>query len=369
MAFSMRRVRSGPAALLVCFGAVVAAGAPAPAAQSPAPASVCNLQTTERIVAVGDIHGALSRVTAILTEAKLIDNRRRWIGGRAVLVQTGDILDRGAESRAVLDLLRKLEGEAARAGGRVHVLLGNHEVMRLVQYLRDVSPGEYAAFRTYESAALRDSVYTAFAAQQRDKARAAGQAFDERAFREQFQAETPLGFLEMRVAFAPTGDYGRWLMDRPTMIKINSVAFVHGGIAPAIAPQGCEAINTAAQAELRAAKPGDVAMLEKTLIGGATGPLWYRGYFVEPKVTTAEMDAILAALGAKTLVVGHTVAADHRILGQYDNRVFQIDTGMLGGEFYPGGVASALEIQGETMTAIYEGGRREVLRGATLTGR
>jgi hypothetical protein len=45
---------------------------------------------------------------------------------------------------------------------------------------------------------------------------------------------------------------------------------------------------------------------------------------------------------------------------RFDGRVVQIDTGMLGGSFYSGGVASALEIRGDALTAIYQN-RRERL--------
>ena len=67
----------------------------------------CEITTQERVVAVGDIHGGYDAFVAILREAQLLDRRDRWIGGRAVLVQTGDVLDRGADSRKALDLLRR----------------------------------------------------------------------------------------------------------------------------------------------------------------------------------------------------------------------------------------------------------------------
>src|SRR5580765_601658 len=90
-------------------------------------ASPCEIETTERVVAVGDIHGAFDNFVAILRAAQVIDNRNRWIGRRMVLVQTGDVLDRGPDSRKAIDLLRRLERDAPRAGGRVVSLLGNHE--------------------------------------------------------------------------------------------------------------------------------------------------------------------------------------------------------------------------------------------------
>src|SRR5947208_13226999 len=83
------------------------------------------------LVAIGDIHGDLDALDRSLRAAGLTDPRGRWIGGPTVLVQTGDVMDRGPEVRGVLDRLMTLETEAAAAGGRVVVLLGNHEVMNL----------------------------------------------------------------------------------------------------------------------------------------------------------------------------------------------------------------------------------------------
>ena len=93
-----------------------------PRGQTAAAAVPCDVQTTERIVAVGDVHGAFDKFVAILRAAGLIDTRNRWIGKKAVLVQTGDLTDRGPDSRKAIDLLRKLEGEAQRAGGQVYAL-------------------------------------------------------------------------------------------------------------------------------------------------------------------------------------------------------------------------------------------------------
>src|SRR5262245_51188475 len=95
-------------------------------------AASCGIDGVERIVAVGDVHGAYDRFVEILQTTGLIDNRQRWSGGRAHLVQLGDVVDRGPDSRKVLDLLQRLEGEAASAGGAVHSLLGNHEIARML---------------------------------------------------------------------------------------------------------------------------------------------------------------------------------------------------------------------------------------------
>ena len=319
----------------------------------------CNIRTTERIVAVGDVHGAFDRFVAILQEAGLIDRRRRWSGGRAILVQTGDVVDRGPDSREALDLLRKLEGEAARAGGRVYALLGNHEVMRLHNHRQYISAGEYQEFKTIDSEDLRERAFELVAKENADRARAAGQAFDDRAFRKLFFEENPLGSVEMQIAFSPTGEYGKWVRERDAVIKINDILFLHGGISPAVAPMGCAAINKTIRDELKLPAPAEP---DKFLATRADGPLWYRGLVDGTAgIGAAEIDAIMKPFDARAIVIGHTSSVDYKIKAVFEGRVVLIDTGMLNGTFYPGGVPSALEIAGETWTAIYEG-KREVVR-------
>ena len=101
---------------------------------------------SERTVAIGDIHGAYSALVSILSEARLIDESNSWSGGEATLVQLGDFLDRGEHTRRVMDLLMKLQQEAPAAGGRVVVLMGNHEALNLLGEVDDVSPASVAAW-------------------------------------------------------------------------------------------------------------------------------------------------------------------------------------------------------------------------------
>jgi hypothetical protein len=323
-------------------------------------ASSCNLTTPNRIVAVGDIHGAYDRFVKILEAARVIDGRQRWIGGGAVLVQTGDVVDRGADSRRVLDLLRKLEGEAERAGGRVLPLVGNHEVMGMLGDLRYVSAGEYESFRTAESESVRDRVSSAIAGRAESAARSAGEPFDRVAFRNQFAADTPLGSVERQLAFGPDGQYGRWLRARDTVVRINGVLFLHGGISPPTAALGCDGINDTVRAELKQ-MPADGAQLASFLSTREDGPLWYRGLAVANEATLAgDLATILERFQARAIVIGHSVAPNGRIVTRFDGRVVQIDTGMLGGTFYPGGRASALEIHEGRFVAIYEEGREQL---------
>ena len=357
----MPRTRASLYNVPVAFGlaaalAVFALTAARPAAQTDV--SPCEITTTERVVAIGDVHGAFDTFVAILREAGLIGGNRRWSGGRAVLVQTGDVLDRGPDSKKVLDLLRSLEGEAARAGGQVHALVGNHEVMRLIGDLRYVSAKEYEAFQTPESSSLRNTLYASASTAMRDQARKTGAKFDEGAYSKAFFAETPLGLVEMHRAFSPKGDYGAWLRTRRAFIKLNGVLFVHGGFSPAVAASGCAALATRTRLELQAATLDATTTVE--LLSREDGPLWYRG-LVNGTATEADVTAVLTALGAKAIVVGHSSTKDGKIQPHFGGRVVAIDTGMLGGTFYPNGAPSALEITGDTMTAIYIG-RKEPIK-------
>jgi hypothetical protein len=339
---------------------VLSAAPPSGRLAAQASESVCDLRTTERVVAIGDIHGAYDKFLAILGKAGLADARGRWTGGRAILIQTGDVLDRGPDSKRALDLLRRLEQDAPRAGGRVYALLGNHEVMRMVGDWRYVSASELAAFRTSGSDDLRDTVLERVMEQAVSRAKAENRAFDATAFRAQFLKEVPLGFIEMRQAFDIAGDYGKWLRLHPTMVKVNGVVFMHGGTSQEVAALGCEAVNQQVRRDLTGPPPTP-EQLPTMLSSSENGPLWYRGLAEEPEADfLPTFETILKSLGARAIVIGHTPVLQGRIATRFGGRVLLIDTGMLDGEFYPKGVASALEWQGDVVTAIYEDRRERV---------
>src|SRR4029079_11352968 len=102
--------------------------------------------------------------TGILRATGLTDASNKWIGGKAVLMQTGDYMDRGEEVRAVMDLLMAIEPQAKDAGGRAFALLGNHEVMNLLGETRDANPPIYAKFSDAQSESKRQAGWTAYAA-------------------------------------------------------------------------------------------------------------------------------------------------------------------------------------------------------------
>jgi len=309
-------------------------------ASRPVPAaSPCEWTGIDRVVAIGDVHGAYDRFVEILKVAGVLDAGLHWAGGSTHLVQLGDILDRGNDSRKVLDLVRRLEKEAPAARGRLHLLLGNHEAARMLGDLRLTAAGEYAAFAAPDSESVREkylkSLHPATAAE-----------------RVQLVQQTPLGFFEMRQAFGRDGEYGRWLRQLPVTVKIDGFMFVHGGISPAVAPLGCAAINDQVRRELTTDLDKTRAAPLASLTARADGPLWYRGLAQEGDDFAPQIDEILSKAQARAIVVGHTVAATGRITSRFDGRVIQIDTGMQPA-YVQGGRASALEIARGEITAIY----------------
>jgi hypothetical protein len=351
---------ASPARLSLAVGSTLLLGlAPAPGRAADDP---CRVPDAPRVVAVGDVHASYDNFVSVLRMVGLLDEKAAWSGGTAHLVQTGDVLDRGKDARKVLDLLMRLEGEARKAGGRLHALLGNHEVMNMVGDLRYVAAEEYESFRTPQSVDLRWRFLHNATERARERARAKGEAFDEEAFRTKLADQVPPGFVERTEAFSEEGRYGRWLRQRAAMTKVNGVVFVHGGLTPEVAALGCEEVNARVRREL-----GDLAKLRQdpgsTLAAGENGPLWYRGLARDDEsVLGPRVDAVLSALGARAIVVGHSPTKDGRIRTRAGGRVVTIDVGI--GEGYGGNLA-ALEVGADgSLVARYPDRREDLARPA-----
>lgn len=291
-----------------------------------------------RVVAVADVHGDYDALIVVLRDAGVIDGRRRWTGGATVLVQTGDVPDRGPRSRKVMDLLIDLEAQARRAGGRVHALLGNHEVMNMLGDLRYVSPEEYASYASLDADALREQLYRASA----DPARR-----NDPAYRDAWMDARPRGFVELVAAFAPRGRYGRWLRGHDVAVKVGDTLFVHGGISPAYAALSVDEMNARVRAALRSETPG-----AEPLVAAEDGPLWYRGLALAPEAAlAAHVDDLLARHHVARIVVGHTVTPGV-VLPRFGGKVILNDVGL---SAVYGGPRSSLEIAGDVVTVRHRG--------------
>ncbi|MFN3288399.1 MAG: metallophosphoesterase [Sphingomonadaceae bacterium] len=333
-----------------------------------APAAQAN-----RIVAVGDLHGDFAAWRAIARDAGLVDARGRWTGGRTILVQMGDIADRGPDTLAIARDLMRLGREAARAGGRVHVLVGNHEAMNMTGDLRYVTPAEFAAFADAGSAARRERILAANEAAIVAAARARDPGRPVEEIRREWLAATPLGWVEHRLAWSPQGEIGRWVIANPAVLVIGDTLFVHAGLSAAHAARTPAEINAAVAAALAARDDGETA-----IINDPDGPLWYRGLVMEraapaapppaaaagaapqggpatagdgpaavPLTPAAELERVLAAQGVRRMVVGHTPSLSGiRLL--HDGRLAVVDTGISASY---GGRLSWLEIRDGVLVA------------------
>lgn len=310
-----------------------------------------------RIVAVGDLHGDHAAFAAILRDARLIDGEGRWAGGDAILVQTGDVADRGPDSLRIIRDLMRLQREARRAGGRVVALVGNHEAMNITGDLRYVHPGEYAAFADRDSTRRRDQFYAAnrIAIERHYRQRDPRLTGD--AVQDLFERETPLGQIEHQAAWRPTGEIGRWVGSNPAVVLIDGNLFAHGGIGSRYANLSIDDINRRVAAVLNHRDPFDA-----TIVVDPYGPLWYRGLIRRDSEDEAsanapagapapsmeeELTAVLSAHGARRMIVGHTPnLAGIQFL--HGGRLIAIDTGISG---HYGGPWTWLEIVNGEATA------------------
>jgi hypothetical protein len=92
------------------------------------------MQTPQPVYVIGDVHGHLKKLVKLLQDAQIVGDHLAWRAGNAILWFIGDLVDRGPDSIAVLDLVIRLQAEAATAGGQVACLLGNHELLLLAAY-------------------------------------------------------------------------------------------------------------------------------------------------------------------------------------------------------------------------------------------
>ncbi len=382
-----------------------------------APVIGAQRETAGRVVAIGDVHGSLEGLRAVLRTAGLIDASDRWTGGATTLVQAGDVTDRGADVRGALDLLMTLTRQAPAQGGRVLPVLGNHEAMNLVGELRDATPEICSRFAGSDADTVREDAWRAYERLARTRARTRQGEQPPGLFRQKdgFLAAYPRGCLEYRRALGPDGSYGQWLRDLPIAVKVGRSVFMHAG-APPDTTDSLEAVNARAKAEIARAdrfvsrlvsaglaeswfrledllgvagaevrwvnglvetakangeapdlRGVDVALVQEaaaftglgswSLLDG-DGPLWYRGYATADRAAIeAPLSALLERWNVDRIVVGHTVNRDFRIHSRLAGRIFLIDTGMLTPVYK--GVGSALEFHGTAVQALYRDGRRE----------
>jgi len=251
------------------------------------------------VVSVADLHGDFQHTVALLRAAGLVEEVNdanlqapdgrpfthyrgaRWIGGNATLVQTGDLVDRGAFGRDLYALFSDLRQQAAAAGGRVVNLIGNHDMMNLHGDLRYVSRQDTAEFG---SSAAR------------------------------------------RKAFATTGWVGRQILEEFLVaFFIRGTLFVHAGLLPEHVERGIGDLNEAFRAELKASLSSWTGFRSALL--QATGPVWLRRLTVGSEDSACpQVQRVLELTGAQRMVVGHTQVDEGAVRSRCNGRLLMADT-------------------------------------------
>ncbi|MBE9548531.1 MAG: metallophosphoesterase [Proteobacteria bacterium] len=302
----------------------------------------------ERVIAIGDLHGDYQQYLKVMMSAGLINSRGKWVGGKTHLVQTGDITDRGADSRKIIDHLLKLAKQAKKKGGYVHLLIGNHEAMNVIGDLRYVTAGEYAAFADRKSPQLQELQWQRQLKHKQELDAEAFAALDLEAYRKDWEQKVPLGWVEHRRAWKIDGEYGQWVKNNPVAIRINNTVFLHGGISAKYCRYSLRSLSSQVAEALQNTTTGDDSILEDPL-----GPIWYRGLAKEKEenggVFSQTLDNILARYKVKRIVIGHTPTGGI-VWPRFDQRVIVNDTGIAA---YYGSHYGILELKGGIATAIY----------------
>ena len=246
----------------------------------------------EKMLVISDVEGRYDEIMRFLKANGVIDAKGQWAYGKGHLVTVGDMVDRGEQVTEVLWLMYRLSAEARKAGGRVHFVLGNHEVMIMGGDIRYIAP-KYAAVVTLLKTPYPDLV-------------------------------------------GKDSEIGRWLRARNALVRVGDYLFVHAGISPQLdlAKGSFETLNGQIRSVtgIPLQQVATVADLPSRIMGwGRQGVLWYRGYFPRyaadfgPRPESAQIDAILKMFGAKTMVIGHTKVTYPTFI--YDRRrVLAIDT-------------------------------------------
>ena len=291
----------------------------------PPPPTSYRFAEPQRLVAIGDLHGNLEATRQALKVAGAVDQAGNWAGGKLVVVQVGDLLDRGHEERPILTWLERLNVQARAAGGAVHVLNGNHETMNVGGDFHSVTPLGFQAFANFRPLSSMSSAVYSF----------------------------PLQIHGRAAAFMPGAKFARLLARHPTIIVVGGTLFVHGGVLPKHVDYGIGRINSE---------------LSRWMSGGTSrpplsayqqdSPVWTRYYSPEDpndESRTREMcetlEQVLASLSVDRMVIGHTVQANG-INSDCSRRLYRIDVGVSG--LY-GGTPEVLEIENGEISVIKSG--------------
>ncbi|TKC08618.1 metallophosphoesterase [Pedobacter frigoris] len=278
----------------------------------------------EKLFVLSDIEGEFEAFRKLLQANKIIDSDFNWTFGNGHLVFAGDMFDRGLQVTECLWLVYMLEKKAKAAGGYVHFILGNHEIMNLQG--------------------------------------------DHRYVEDKYKNNAALMCKTLMQLYNEDSELGRWLRTKNIVEKIGDLLFAHGGISAELnnQPLSVEQINLIARpfyADSAVAKNADTKV--NLLYSSTTSPFWYRLYYATNrfsksnnkwiyKAKEAQVDSTLQKFNVRHIVTGHTIVAD-TISVHYGGKVINTDTK------HRDGKSEALLIEGDSFYRVNAEGKRVLL--------
>ena len=295
--------------------------------------NICTNYDQRRIIAIGDVHGDLDTTLTALRLAGAINKHNNWVGGDLIVVQTGDVLDRGDDDIAILNFFEKLKVEASKTGGEFIMLNGNHELLNIEGVMKYVTPGGIKASENIKNLDLNRPELN----------------------------NVPNDIKSRVAAFMPGGPYANMLAKNKVILHLGDTVFVHGGLLPTAIAYGTDRINTETQAWMRGEiveppimRSPDSPVWVRTFsfgIGDSDHSLWHRILSLfTGKTDCALLTKVLKSLNAKRMVVGHTVQKNG-ITSACNGKIWRIDVGMA---YFYGGNIEILEIVGSNITILRE---------------
>lgn len=267
----------------------------------------------EKFIAISDIEGEYNAFRTFLINNKVIDKNNQWIFGSGHLITLGDFFDRGLLVTQTLWLIYSLEEQAEKAGGKVHFILGNHDIMNMSHDFR------YVRKKYFENARLMNEEYINF--------------------------------------YKPNTELGRWLGTKNIIEKIGSYVFVHAGISKEVSDLNLSIpeMNSIARRYYFNTKSAQTSSdkLANGLYMYAKSPTWYRG-FGKADIDRSDFEEIRQKMGADKFVIGHTLHTTITYL--LDKKVIDIDVHHAGGKtqglLVENGKEYAVDIHGNTSAIV-----------------
>lgn len=268
------------------------------------------------VYSVADLHGDFENFKLILEGlgvASFDDKEATWTGGQAILVSTGDTVDRGSNSLPIFQAFTTLAAQAEKAGGEVVNVMGNHDLMNLQGDLRYVPKKELSPEGDYGGAARRSEEWS------------------------------------------PEGPVGKDLRSRYLAAAVREgTLFVHAGLEPSWLKkyEGLDALDRHFRELIAVPR-----VSKREALFGDDGPFWTRAFSLSSEKKACKLtEKTLKMLGAERMTVGHTIQDDEVATrcpsSDAGPRLILADTA-ISRAYGPGWTPSAVQYVGRNVTAIY----------------